>query len=55
MAWLLSKDAVTAPITGATRTQHLDHAVAALTIRLDQQEIAQLEAPYLPRLLSDYS
>lgn len=55
LAWLLSKDAVTAPIIGATRSQHIDQAVEALALRLSQDEIARLEAPYLPRLLSDYS
>jgi aryl-alcohol dehydrogenase-like predicted oxidoreductase len=55
LAWLLSNDAVTAPIIGATRNQHLEDAVGALPIRLGQDEIARLEAPYLPRLLSDYS
>jgi len=55
LAWLLSKDAVTAPIIGATRGQHVDDALGALAIRLGPQEVARLEAPYLPRLLSDYS
>jgi 1-deoxyxylulose-5-phosphate synthase len=55
LAWLLGKVAVTAPVIGATRDQHLDHAIGALTIRLGQDEIARLEAPYLPRLLSDYA
>ena len=44
LAWLLSKHGVTAPLIGATRTQHLDDAVAALGIRLKQQETARLEA-----------
>jgi 1-deoxyxylulose-5-phosphate synthase len=55
LAWLLSKEAVTAPIIGATRTKHLDDAAGALAIRLEREEIARLEAPYLPRLLSDFS
>jgi 1-deoxyxylulose-5-phosphate synthase len=55
LAWLLGKQDVTAPLIGATRKQHLDDATAALEIRLEQAEIARLEAPYLPRLLSDYS
>jgi 1-deoxyxylulose-5-phosphate synthase len=55
LAWLLGKQDVTAPLIGATRKQHIDDATAALEIRLEQPETARLEAPYLPRLLSDYS
>lgn len=55
MAWLLNNDSVTAPLIGATRKQHIDDAVSALAVRLDREEIARLETPYLPRLLSDYS
>jgi aryl-alcohol dehydrogenase-like predicted oxidoreductase len=46
---------VTAPLIGATRKQHIDDATAALAVQLDQDEVARLEARYLPRLLSDYS
>jgi 1-deoxyxylulose-5-phosphate synthase len=55
LAWLLSRAGVTAPLIGATSKQHVDDAVAALTVRLDDDEVARLEARYLPRLLSDYS
>lgn len=48
LAWLLQKAAVTAPIIGAWKPQHLDDAVAALTLNLSESEIAQLEAPYVP-------
>jgi len=48
LAWLLSKPVITAPIVGATRTQHLDDAVASLTLELTPGEIAALEAPYVP-------
>jgi 1-deoxyxylulose-5-phosphate synthase len=46
---------VAAPLIGATSKQHVDDAVGALAVRLDQDEIARLEAPYLPRLRSDFS
>jgi aryl-alcohol dehydrogenase-like predicted oxidoreductase len=39
---------VTAPIVGATKPTHLDDAVAALTLKLEAAEIAQLEDPYVP-------
>jgi len=48
LAWLLSKPAVTAPIVGATKMEHLDAAIAAVEIELDEETIARLEAPYEP-------
>jgi aryl-alcohol dehydrogenase-like predicted oxidoreductase len=48
MAWLLSKPAVTAPIFGATKLQHMDDALAALDLELSTDEIHQLETPYRP-------
>lgn len=48
LAWLISRPAVTAPIIGATKLEHLDAALGALDIALDADEITRLEAPYLP-------
>ncbi len=48
LAWVLSKSSVTAPIIGATKLQHLEDAVAALTVKLSLEEIAALEEPYVP-------
>ncbi len=48
LAWMLSKPGITAPIVGATRPHHLQDAVAAVALRLDPEEIAALEAPYVP-------
>jgi len=48
LAWVAQKSVVTAPIIGASKPQHLDDAVAALELTLNQTEIAQLEAPYVP-------
>lgn len=48
LAWLLAKPEVTSPIIGATRVSHLDDAVAALDITLSAEDIAALEAPYVP-------
>jgi 1-deoxyxylulose-5-phosphate synthase len=39
---------VTAPIIGASKPQHLNDAVAALSLKLESSEIEQLEAPYVP-------
>ena len=52
LAWLLQRPGVTAPIVGATQTRHLDDALAALSIRLDRQDMEALEAPYLPHAAS---
>jgi 1-deoxyxylulose-5-phosphate synthase len=46
LAWVLSKSYVTAPIIGATKLDHLDQAIAALDIKLSEDEIKQLEEPY---------
>ena len=48
LAWMVQKPFVTAPIVGASKPQHLTDAVAALSLNLDEGEIAQLEAPYVP-------
>lgn len=48
LGWLLSRPQVTAPIVGATKEQHLIDAVAAVDLRLDDEELARLEAPYVP-------
>jgi aryl-alcohol dehydrogenase-like predicted oxidoreductase len=48
LAWLLGKPGVTAPIVGATKAQHLDDAVAAVDVRLSDEEVARLEAIYQP-------
>ena len=54
LAWLLHKPVVTAPIIGATKPQHLDDAVAALSLELTPEEIAQLEEAYVPHALAGF-
>ena len=49
LAWLLQKEAVTAPIVGVTKPQHLTDAVAAVQFKLSDEEIRRLEAPYIPQ------
>jgi aryl-alcohol dehydrogenase-like predicted oxidoreductase len=48
LAWLLGKPAVTVPILGATRLEHVDNAVAALDVTLIDEEVAKLETHYRP-------
>jgi len=42
---------VAAPIVGATRLEHLDDAAAAVALRLSDEEVARLEAPYRPHAI----
>jgi aryl-alcohol dehydrogenase-like predicted oxidoreductase len=49
LAWVLNNPVVTAPIVGPTRPGHLDDAVGALGLRLTEEEVRRLEAPYTPR------
>jgi aryl-alcohol dehydrogenase-like predicted oxidoreductase len=55
LAWLLSKSAVTAPIVGASKPHHLEDAVAALSVKLTAEEIAALEASYIPHPVLGFS
>lgn len=49
LAWVSNQPAVTAPIVGTTRPEHLDDALAALDLQLTPEENAALEDPYRPR------
>jgi aryl-alcohol dehydrogenase (NADP+) len=48
LAWLLHQPGVTAPIIGASKSHHLDDAVAALNLKLSPDELKALEQPYRP-------
>lgn len=48
LAWLLSKPGVSAPIIGASKLYQLEEAVAALAVRLTDDEVRLLEEPYTP-------
>jgi aryl-alcohol dehydrogenase-like predicted oxidoreductase len=54
LAWLLHKPAVTAPIVGATKSHHLEEAVAAVDVKLSDPEIEALEAPYVPHRIAGF-
>ena len=54
LAWLLSKSVVDAPIVGATKSHHLDDAVAAVDVRLDESEIESLEKAYQPHTVAGF-
>ncbi|GHA32675.1 oxidoreductase [Devosia pacifica] len=46
MAWVLAKPEVTSPIVGISKMGHLEDAIAAADLKLSENEIATLEAPY---------
>jgi 1-deoxyxylulose-5-phosphate synthase len=48
LAWVLHSPFVSAPIIGATKPHHLPEAIAALDVRLTDDEIQSLEEPYTP-------
>lgn len=54
LAWLLQKPGITAPIVGASKPAHLTDAVAALSLQLTSDEIAALEAPYVPHSVAGF-
>ena len=54
LAWLLHKPGVTAPIAGATKSQHLEDTLAAEQLALSADEIARLEEPYVPHGISGH-
>ena len=47
LAWLLAKGAGS-PIIGANKTKYIDEAVGAMSVKLNEQEIAYLEEAYIP-------
>jgi aryl-alcohol dehydrogenase-like predicted oxidoreductase len=53
-AWILQKSAVTAPIIGASKPNHLTDAVASLAVKLTAEEVAALEAPYIPHNVAGF-
>ncbi|GAA1970787.1 aldo/keto reductase [Kitasatospora viridis] len=48
LAWMLSKSTVTSPIVGASKMSHLQDAIDALDVVLDEEEISYLEELYQP-------
>ena len=55
LAWLLSRPTVTAPLVGATRLGHISDALAAVQLTLTEEEVRQLEEPYLPHPVLGHS
>jgi aryl-alcohol dehydrogenase (NADP+) len=55
LAWVFQQPGITAPIVGASKTSHLDDAVAALKIKLDDAELKALAEPYRPHAILGHS
>jgi aryl-alcohol dehydrogenase-like predicted oxidoreductase len=54
LSWVLSNPAVTAPIIGVTKPQHLTDAIAAVDLDLSDEDIAALEEPYQPHPIAGH-
>ena len=48
LAWVMHQPGVVAPIIGASKPGHLDDAIAALDLKLDDHELKALAEPYRP-------
>ncbi|HUJ49541.1 MAG TPA: aldo/keto reductase [Bryobacteraceae bacterium] len=55
LAWVLSQTGITSPIVGARRMEHLEDAVAAVELKLDESELRALEEPYRPHPVLGHS
>jgi aryl-alcohol dehydrogenase-like predicted oxidoreductase len=54
LAWVMANPVVSAPIIGATKPEHIDDAVAAVSLTLTGAEIEALEAPYAPHAVAGF-
>jgi aryl-alcohol dehydrogenase-like predicted oxidoreductase len=54
LAWLLAQPAVTSPIVGITRPEHLADAVAAVDLELSDGEITELSTGYVPHAIAGH-
>ena len=55
LAWVLAQPGMTSPIVGARRMEHLDDAVAAVNLKLDESELQALAEPYRPHPVLGHS
>ncbi len=55
LAWVLNKPHIAAPIIGSSKIEHLDQAIAALDIKLSDEEIKRLEESYQPHPILGHS
>jgi 1-deoxyxylulose-5-phosphate synthase len=55
IAWILHKPGITSPIIGASKMQQLDDAIAAMSIKFSDEDMAFLEAPYIPHRIAGHT
>ena len=55
LAWVLNKPYVHSPIIGTTKMDQLEQAIAALDIKLSDEELKKLEEPYIPHPILGHS
>lgn len=55
LAWMLQKPAITSPIIGASKMYQLDEAIAALDIKLSDEDMTALEELYQPKIIHGHS
>jgi aryl-alcohol dehydrogenase-like predicted oxidoreductase len=46
LAWVLNKPYITSPLVGASKIDYVKDAIAALDIKLTDEEMKYLEEPY---------
>jgi aryl-alcohol dehydrogenase-like predicted oxidoreductase len=54
LAWLLAQPVVTSPIVGVTKPDHLRDAVAAVDLRLGDDEVEELSVGYVPHAVAGH-
>jgi aryl-alcohol dehydrogenase-like predicted oxidoreductase len=54
LAWLLAQPAVTSPIVGVTKPEHLRDAVAAVDVELTAEELTALGEGYVPHAVAGH-
>jgi aryl-alcohol dehydrogenase-like predicted oxidoreductase len=55
LAWIMAKPGVSAPILGASKLYQLEDAIAAVGLKLTEDEIKRLEASYEPHPILGHS
>ena len=54
LAWVIAQPAVTSPIVGVTKPEHLADAVAAVDLELTADELEELSAGYVPHAIAGH-
>jgi len=55
LAWVCQKPGIVSPIVGASKLNHIEDALAALTLNLSADEMKALEEHYVPHPIAGHS